>query len=35
MNKQPLAMIAIGSALFSPLSMADFIKDSNRDPWDA
>jgi hypothetical protein len=28
MNKQPLALIAIGSALFSPLSMADFIKDS-------
>ena len=28
MNKQPLALVMIGSALFSPLSMADFVKDS-------
>jgi hypothetical protein len=28
MNKQPLALIALGSALVSPLSMADFIQDS-------
>ena len=29
MNKQPLALAMMGSALFSPLSMADFVKDSH------